>query len=100
METKIRSSRDVVYQKKDEDIMDGKKSDEFVLKEANLERSEIKTIRPRQPQFVGHICRHKDFKHLAVIGKIEGKRSRGRQKINFIEKLKSWEKVTVATTYK
>ncbi|GFO18970.1 eukaryotic translation initiation factor 3 subunit f [Plakobranchus ocellatus] len=69
-----------------------KKSNELVLKEANLEQSLIKTIRQRQLQFLGHICPHKGLEHLdvAITGKIEGKRSRGRQKIAFIENLKSW----------
>ncbi|GFO13199.1 hypothetical protein PoB_003970400 [Plakobranchus ocellatus] len=67
----------MVYQKNDEDIMDRKKSNELELKEANLERSLIKTIRQRQPQFLGHICRHKSLEHLAVTGKIEGKGSTG-----------------------
>ncbi|GFN88321.1 eukaryotic translation initiation factor 3 subunit f [Plakobranchus ocellatus] len=72
------------------DIMDRKKSNESFLKEANLERSLIKTIRQRQVQFLGHICRHKGLKQLAITGKIEGKRSRGRRRITFIENLKSW----------
>ncbi|GFO44745.1 eukaryotic translation initiation factor 3 subunit f [Plakobranchus ocellatus] len=67
-----------------------KKSNEVVLKEANLELSLIETIRQRQLQFLGHICRHKGLEHLAATGKIEGKRSRGRQRITFIENLKSW----------
>ncbi|GFO34977.1 endonuclease-reverse transcriptase [Plakobranchus ocellatus] len=67
-----------------------KKSNELVLKEANLGRSLIKTIRQRQLQFLGHICRHKGLEHLAITGKIEGKSSRGRQKITFIENLQSW----------
>ncbi|GFN77205.1 RNA-directed DNA polymerase from mobile element jockey [Plakobranchus ocellatus] len=67
-----------------------KKSNELVLKEANLERSLIKTIRQRQPQFLGHMCRHKGLEHLAITGKIEDRRSRGRQKITFIENLKPW----------
>ncbi|GFO25456.1 endonuclease-reverse transcriptase [Plakobranchus ocellatus] len=67
-----------------------KKSNELVLKEANLERSLIKTIRQRQLQFLGHICRHKGLEHLAITGKIEGKRSRRRQRITFTENLESW----------
>ncbi|GFN96869.1 endonuclease-reverse transcriptase [Plakobranchus ocellatus] len=67
-----------------------KMSNELVLKEANLERSLLKTIRQRQLQFLGHVCRHKGLEHLAITGKIEGKRSRGRQRITFIENLKSW----------
>ncbi|GFN91410.1 endonuclease-reverse transcriptase [Plakobranchus ocellatus] len=67
-----------------------KRSNELVLKEANLERSLIKTIRQRQLEFLGHINRHKGLEPLAITGKIEGKRSRGRQRITFIENLKSW----------
>ncbi|GFO14085.1 endonuclease-reverse transcriptase [Plakobranchus ocellatus] len=81
-----RSSRDVVYQRIS---WIEKKSNELVLKEAKLERSLIKTIRQRQLQFLGHICRHKGLEHLAITGKIEGKRSRGRQRILFAG-LKSW----------
>ncbi|GFN85963.1 endonuclease-reverse transcriptase [Plakobranchus ocellatus] len=65
-------------------------SNELVQKEANLERSLIKTIKQRQLQFLGHICRDKGLEHLAITGKIEGKRSRGRQRITFIENFKSW----------
>ena len=67
-----------------------KRSNESVLKDANLGRSLIKTIRQRQLQFFGHICRHKGLEHLAITGKIEGKCSRGRQRITFIESLNSW----------
>ncbi|GFN85306.1 endonuclease-reverse transcriptase [Plakobranchus ocellatus] len=65
-----------------------KKSNEVVLKEANFERSLIKTIRQRQLQFLGHMCRHKDLERLVITGKIEGKRNR--QRITFIENLKPW----------
>ncbi|GFN92524.1 endonuclease-reverse transcriptase, partial [Plakobranchus ocellatus] len=87
---KPKSSGDVVYQKNDEDIMDRKKSNELVLKEANLGRSLIKTLRQRQLQFLGHIRRLKGLEHLAITGKVESKRNRGRQRITFIGSLKSW----------
>ncbi|GFO19179.1 hypothetical protein PoB_004568400 [Plakobranchus ocellatus] len=45
-------------------------------------------IRQRQLQFLGHICRHSSFKHLAITGKIEGNHSR--QRITFIKSLNSW----------
>ncbi|GFO10601.1 hypothetical protein PoB_003710600 [Plakobranchus ocellatus] len=63
---------------------------ELLLREAHLERSLMKTIRQEQLQFLCHICGHKNLEHLTIIGKIEGKRSRGRQRITFIESLKSW----------
>ncbi|GFN80527.1 endonuclease-reverse transcriptase [Plakobranchus ocellatus] len=67
-----------------------RKSNELVLKEANLEQSLIKTIRQRQLQFLGHICLHEGLEHLEISEKIEGKRNRGRQRITFIENLKTW----------
>ncbi|GFO38140.1 hypothetical protein PoB_006464500 [Plakobranchus ocellatus] len=56
---KSKSSEDVVYQKNDENVMEGKKSNELVLKEAYLEQSLITIIRRRQQELFGHICRHK-----------------------------------------
>ncbi|GFO41960.1 RNA-directed DNA polymerase from mobile element jockey [Plakobranchus ocellatus] len=51
-EKKLEAVEMGVHQKIDEDIMDRKKANEWVLKEANLERSLIKTIRQRQLQFL------------------------------------------------
>ena len=48
-----------------------KKSNETVMKEANIERSLIKTFRKIQMQFVGHLCREKGLEHLSLTGKIE-----------------------------
>ncbi|GFO46641.1 endonuclease-reverse transcriptase [Plakobranchus ocellatus] len=70
-------------------IMDIEKTNEVVLKEANLEQSLIKTIRQRDLQFLGHIFRHKGLERSAITGKIEGKRSRGRKRITFIDNLMS-----------
>ncbi|GFN83436.1 epoxide hydrolase 4-like [Plakobranchus ocellatus] len=66
-----------------------KKSNELALKEDNLERSLIKTIRQRPLQFLSHICRYKGLEHFAIIRKIEGKRSRGRKKMAVVESHKS-----------
>ncbi|GFO07685.1 fatty acid synthase [Plakobranchus ocellatus] len=62
------SSGDGVYQKSYGDIMDRAKSDRSVLREANLERSLIKTIRQRQLQVLGHICRDKSLEYLVNTG--------------------------------
>ena len=67
-----------------------KRSNESVLKEANLERTLLKTIRQRQLQFLGHIYRNKGLEHLAITGKIEGKRSRGRQRVTFVYSIDTW----------
>ena len=34
-------------------------------------------------QFLGHLNRHKGLEHLALTGKIEGKRGRGRQRVTY-----------------
>ena len=67
-----------------------KKTNEAVLEEANTKRSLIQTIRKRQMEFLGHLNRHKGLEHLALTGKIEGKRSRGRQRLNFLNSLNEW----------
>ena len=67
-----------------------KKTNEFVLKKAGVKRSLNQTIRKRQMEFLGHLNRHKGLEHLALTGKINGKRSRGRPRITFLESLNSW----------
>ena len=42
-------------------------------------------------QFLGHLNRHKGLEHLALTGKIEGKRSRGRARVAYyLEGLNRW----------
>ena len=67
-----------------------KRTNESILEETNQERSLIKTIRKRQLKFLGHICRHKGLEFLSLTGKIEGTRSRGRQRITFLDSLSSF----------
>ncbi len=61
-----------------------------VLRLANTKRYLLRNIRKRQLQFVGHICRKRDLEHLALTGKLEGKKSRGRQRETFITSLNRW----------
>ena len=68
----------------------GKRTNESILEETNQERSLIKTIRKRQLKFLGHICRHKGLEFLSLTGKIEGTRSRGRERITFLDSLSSF----------
>ena len=67
-----------------------KKTNEAVLKEVNMERTLMKTIRKRQMQFLGHLYRQKGIEHLALTGKIEGKRSRGRPRTTYLQSLNHW----------
>ena len=66
-----------------------KTSNEEVLQMANTER-QLNTIRKRQLEFFGHIIRKESIDHLAITGKIEGKRARGRQRMTYVDGLCSF----------
>ena len=61
---------------------------EEVMERADTKRNLMSTIRERQLKFFGHIIRKRSLEHLILTGKIEGKRSRGRQRITYTESLK------------
>ena len=64
-----------------------KKANVNVLREGNVQRSLLKTIRKRQMEFLGHVCRRRDLEFLSLTGKVEGKRDRGKQRIAFLDSL-------------
>ncbi|GFO28947.1 UDP-glucuronosyltransferase 2a1-like [Plakobranchus ocellatus] len=66
-----------------------KKTNERVLNEAN-KRSLVRTIRKRQATFLGHVMRREKLEHLVTTGKLEGKRSRGRQREKITDGLATW----------
>ena len=53
----------------------------------NVQRSLLKTIRKRQMEFLGHVCRRRGLEFLSLTGKVEGKRDRGKQRITFLDSL-------------
>ena len=55
-------------------------TNEEVLTRAQTERRLLKTIRKTQLEFLGHVMRKEGLENLTMTGKIEGKRSRGRQR--------------------
>ena len=64
-----------------------KKTDQYVLEELGTKRTILQVIRKRQMAFLGHINRNKGLEHLALTGKIEGKKSRGRQRLNYLNNI-------------
>ena len=64
-----------------------KKSNIEVLQQANTERELLKQVRKRQLKFMGHIVRKNKIELLSITGKIEGKRSRGRQRHTLIDRI-------------
>ena len=55
-----------------------------------VKRSLLRKIRRRQARFLGHVMRRQKMEHLVTTGKIEGKRSRGRQREKCIDSLATW----------
>ena len=67
-----------------------KKSDEEVMELAGYKRSLLKTIRKRQPQFLGHINRADGLEKQILSGKICGTKSRGRQRTKYTDSLNNF----------
>ena len=61
-----------------------KLSDETVLERAETCRTLITTIKKRQMLFFGHVYRKEKLEYLVSIGKLEGKRARGRQRESYV----------------
>ena len=57
------------------------------IERGNVQRSLLKTIRKRQMEFLGHVCRRRGLEFLSLTGKVEGKRDRGKQRITFLDSL-------------
>ena len=79
-----RSSRNVVYQTNVKNLI--------VRKETQckgIERGECSkiTVRKRQMEFLGHVCRRRGLEFLSLTGKVEDKRNRGKQRIIFLDSL-------------
>ena len=67
-----------------------KKSNIEVIEMAMYKISLIRIIRERQMKFLGHICRKNRIEKQVLCGKIEGRRSRGRQRIKYMDRLNNY----------
>ena len=63
-------------------------SNKDVLIRAKCDRTLMETIRKKQLEFFGHLCRKKGLEHQLLTEKIEGKRVRGRQRTTYLDSLK------------
>ncbi|XP_076353823.1 uncharacterized protein LOC143248858 isoform X2 [Tachypleus tridentatus] len=61
-----------------------------VMELAGYKRSLMKTIRKRQMEFLGHICRKKGIEKQMLCGKIEGRKCRGCQRTKYIDSLNNY----------
>lgn len=74
-----------------------RKTNVEVLKEADTKRLLINKIRKRQAQFFGHFMRKESLEHRVTTAKIDGKRSRGRQREKITDSLAAWMEVKSTT---
>ena len=65
-----------------------------VLRRGKTERKLINRIRAGQMSFLGHIMRKHGLENIVVTGKIEGERSRGRPRLNFMKSLSQLLKIS------
>ena len=59
-------------------------TNEAILRKANTRRALMTMITTRQLRFLGHVNRKETIEYLAMTGKIEGKRARGRQRMTLM----------------
>ena len=67
-----------------------KLTNEEVLQRAGVSRKLIGEIRTRQMRFLGHVIRKDGLENLALTGKIEGKRGRGKTRMLWMTSLNAW----------
>ena len=61
-----------------------------ILNTASSTRKLMNNIKRRQAEFLGHVMRKGKLEHLLTTGKIEGKTSRGRQRIKIQDGIAAW----------
>jgi len=65
-------------------------TNEEVFSRAGVDRKLMQDVRSRQLKFLGHVMRKGGLENLALTGKVEGKRSRGRRRVTWMSSLKKW----------
>ena len=75
-------------------------TNEEVLRRAGTERKIMKAIRKRQIEFLGHVMRKEGLEELMLTGRVNGKRSRERQRLTYLESLSKWMTEQVDETKK
>ena len=68
-------------------------SNEEVLAKTGTSKKLVESMRKRQLQFLGLFLWKEELEDVAITGKIEGKRARGRQRLTFISSLSHWMKI-------
>ena len=65
-------------------------TNEEVLKKIGTKRKLLTSVRKRLLEFLGHVMRKESLENLTLTGHIEGKKSRGRPRIKYLNSLSTW----------
>ena len=65
-----------------------RRTNEDVLRIVGVQRELMTVIRRRQLRFVGHVLRGNGWERGSLLGMIEGRRARGRQRLKYMDGIK------------
>ena len=65
-------------------------SNERVLTIAYVKGKLLQTIKDRTMTFLGHVMWRKGMENISLTGKVEDKRTRGRQRTTYLSNIKEW----------
>ena len=77
----------MVYQTNVKNLMDRKETQCKCIERGECSKITVEKIRKRQMEFLGHVCRRRGLEFFSLIGKVEGKCDRGKQRITFLDSL-------------
>ena len=82
----------VVLEKTLESLLDSRRSNQSILKEISQEYSLEGLMRKLKLQYFGHLSgqRTDSFEKTLILGKIEGRRRRGRQRMRWLDGITDW----------
>ena len=66
-----------------------RRTNQEVLEMANTSRSLLTIIRKRQLKYIGHVLRGQSLEKDCMLGMVEGNRARGRQRMKYMDGLKT-----------
>ena len=73
-----------------------RKTNEWCLNKASMTRQLLVTVKLRKLKFFGHIVRHSSLEKTIMEGQMEGRRSRGRQRLQWIDNIRMWLQAPVS----
>ena len=69
-------------------------TNEEVIRIAGIKRSLIETVKKRKLFFFGHVMRHDSLQRVLLEGMVEGKRGRGRPRLQWSDNITQWTGLT------